>query len=194
MSHIFFIMWVSWAWKWTLIKALKELDGYDFHIPLSYKTRNIRSWEVNWVDSWFISKEQFFSEVQEGLFLEYAMVHGLDYYWTKFEDVIDNWLNLWKTVIKELDINWLEDLRTKRPDLDNIYTTIFLNIPNEVLEKRIEARWAFMSSDELQKRLNSAIIEEQKARILCDHMIDATKTPSEVLKEFLEILDKKTKN
>lgn len=194
MSHIFFIMWVSWAWKWTLIKALKELDGYDFHIPLSYKTRNIREWEINWVDSWFISKEQFFSEVQAWLFLEYAMVHGLDYYWTKFEDVIDNWLNLWKTVIKELDINWLEDLRSKRPDLDNIYTTIFLNIPNEVLEKRIEARWAFMSSDELQKRLNSAIIEEQKARILCDYMIDATQSPKDVLRDFLEILNKKTKN
>lgn len=194
MSHIFFIMWVSWAWKWTLIKSLKEVQGYDFHIPLSYKTRNIREWEVNWVDSWFISKEQFFSEVQAWLFLEYAMVHGLDYYGTKFEDVIDNWVKLWKTVIKELDINWLEELKSKRPDLDSIYTTIFLNIPNDILEKRIEARWAFMSNDELQKRLNSSIVEEQKARILCDYMIDATQSPKDVLRDFLEILNKKTKN
>lgn len=191
MGHIFFIMWVSWAWKWTLIKALKNLEGYDFHIPLSYKTRNIREWEVNWVDSWFISKEQFFSDVQEWLFLEYAMVHWLDYYWTKFEDVIDNWINLWKIVIKELDINWLEELRKLRPEFDEKYTTVFLNIPSDVLEKRIESRWAFMSNDELQKRLNSSDIETKKAFEICDHIIDATKTQREVLDDFLEILNNK---
>lgn len=191
MGHIFFIMWVSWAWKWTLIKALKNLEGYDFHIPLSYKTRNIREWELNWVDSWFISKEQFFSDVQEGLFLEYAMVHWLDYYWTKFEDVIDNWINLWKIVIKELDINWLEELRKLRPEFDEKYTTVFLNIPSDVLEKRIESRWAFMSNDELQKRLNSSDIETKKAFEICDYIIDATKTQREVLDDFLEILNNK---
>lgn len=191
MGHIFFIMWVSWAWKWTLIKALKNLEGYDFHIPLSYKTRNIREWELNWVDSWFISKEQFFSDVQEGLFLEYAMVHWLDYYWTKFEDVIDNWINLWKIVIKELDINWLEELRKLRPEFDEKYTTVFLNIPSDVLEKRIESRGAFMSNDELKKRLNSSDIETKKAFEICDYIIDATKTQREVLDDFLEILNNK---
>ncbi|MDP5038946.1 MAG: guanylate kinase [Candidatus Gracilibacteria bacterium] len=191
MSHIFFIMGVSGAGKGTLIKTLKNLEGYDFHIPLSYKTRNIREGEVNGVDSWFISKEQFFSEVQEGLFLEYAMVHGLDYYGTKFEDVIDNGINLGKIVIKELDINGLEELRKLKPEFDKKYTTIFLNIPNEVLKKRIESRGAFMSNDELQKRLNSAIMEEQKARVLCDYIIDATKTQGEVLEDFLKILNNK---
>ncbi len=119
------------------------------------------------------------------------MVHWLDYYWTKFEDVIDNWINLWKIVIKELDINWLEELRKLRPEFDEKYTTVFLNIPSDVLEKRIESRWAFMSNDELQKRLNSSDIETKKAFEICDYIIDATKTQREVLDDFLEILNNK---
>ena len=191
MGHIFFIMWVSWSWKWTLINKLKTLDEFDFHIPLSYKTRPIRENETNWVDAWFISKESFFSQVQSWLFLEYAMVHWLDYYWTKYEDVIDNWLNLWKIVIKELDINWLIELRKNKPELDSSYSTIFLNIPPEVLTQRINDRWAFMSDEELQKRINSSIIEEQKALELCDYMIDATQSKTEVFEKVLEIIQKK---
>ena len=120
--------------------------------------------------------------------MEYALVHDLDYYGTKFEDVIDNWINLWKMVIKELDIIWLEDLRKNRPELDEKYTTIFLNIPEKVLRERIEKRWAFMSDEELEKRINSAIVEERKAREICDYIIDATASEQEVLEEFLRII------
>ena len=119
------------------------------------------------------------------------MVHWLDYYWTKYEDVIDNWLKLWKIVIKELDINWLIELRKNKPELDSSYSTIFLNIPPEVLTQRINDRWAFMSDEELQKRINSSIIEEQKALELCDYMIDATQSKTEVFEKVLEIIQKK---
>lgn len=188
MWHIYFILGVSWSWKWTLIWNIKKQNLENLHIPLSYKTRTIRENEINWVDANFISREDFFAWVQSWEFLEYALVHDLDYYGTKFEDVIDNWINLWKMVIKELDIIWLEDLRKNRPELDEKYTTIFLNIPEKVLRERIEKRWAFMSDEELEKRINSAIVEERKAREICDYIIDATASEQEVLEEFLRII------
>lgn len=190
MGHIFFILWVAWSWKSTLISNIAKLSLPNVYNPISYKTRPKREYEQNWVDAWFLSKEDFFAQVNAWEFLEYALVHETDYYWTKFEDVLDNWINLWKIVIKEIDINWLEELRKNRPELDEKYTTIFLNIPEDILKQRIEKRWAFMSDEELKNRLNSAIIEEQKAIEICDFIIDATISEEEVLREVLKIIQK----
>ena len=187
MGHIFFIMWVSWAWKWTLIENLNK-SNLDLHIPLSYKTRQIRENEINGIDANFISKEEFFNSTEKWEFLEYALVHETDYYGTKFVDVIENWINKWKIVIKELDINWLKILRSQKPELDNSYTTIFLNIPNDILIKRIESRWALMTNDELTRRVNSATCEEKEAKEICNYIIDATKNPLEVLNEVVKII------
>lgn len=190
MGHIFFIMWVSWAGKGTLISSIKKWHTENIHIPLSYKTRPIRENEQNWVDAWFISREDFFAWVQSWEFLEYALVHDLDYYGTKYQDVFENGVDQWKIVIKEIDIIWLEELRQNKPELDEKYTTIFLNIPEDILKKRIEQRGAFMSNEELQKRLNSALIEEQKAREICDYIIDATQSPEQVFTEVMQIIKK----
>lgn len=151
----------------------------------------MRENEVNWVDAHFISKEEFFSWVQKWEFLEYALLYDWDdYYWTKFEDVIDKWINLWFIVIKELDINWLEELRKNHPEMDEKYKTIFLEIPIEILKERIEKRWVFMANEELERRKNTAVTETQKSESLCDYIIDATKTEEEILKEFLKIVEK----
>jgi len=190
MGHIFFIMWISWAWKWTLLKWLKDSD-FNFHIPLSYKTRNIRDTEKNWVDAYFISTEEFKQSIENHEFLEYAIVHGIDYYWTKYEDVIDNWIKKWKIVIKELDIHWLKRLKKEKPELDKYYTTIFLNIPVELLKSRIEKRWDNIFEDELSRRIWSAIMEEKEARLYCDFILDATQSPENVKKEVLQIIKSK---
>lgn len=187
MWHIYFIMWVSWSWKSTLISNIKKLKLNNVSIPLSYKTRPIREWEINWVDAYFISKEEFFLQVQNWEFLEYALVHEIDYYWTKYKDIFENWIESWKIVIKEIDINWLENLKKNKQELNWKYTTIFLNIPKDILEKRIEKRWIFMNNNELQKRINSSIIEEKKAKKLCDYIIDATVSEEEILNNFLKI-------
>lgn len=190
MWHIFFIMWISWSWKWTLINNIKK-TWIDFHIPLSYKTRNIRDTEINWKDAFFISKWEFFEWIEKWEFLEYAIVHETDYYGTKYNDVIENWIQKWKVVIKELDIHGLKRLKKERPEFDNNYTTIFLDIPSNVLPTRIMSRWDLITNEELYRRINSAIIEEEEAKTLCDFSIDATNSPDEVLKNFLKIVNNK---
>ncbi len=191
MGHIFFIMWVSWAWKWTLLKALKQEKWFNFHIPLSYKTRDIRWSEKNWVDAHFINVEEFKKSIENNEFLEYAIVHWLEYYWTKYSDVIENWIDKWKVVIKELDIHGLKRLQKEKPELKNDYTTIFLNIPVYILKERIKKRWDNISEDELFRRIDSAIMEEKEARLYCDYMLDAIQTPEDVKNEVLQIIKSK---
>ena len=188
--HIFFILWVSWAWKWTLIENIKQKNLENLHIPLSYKSRAIRNTETNHVDAHFISKEEFFHWIENHEFLEYAIVHETDYYGTKYGDVIENGIDLWKIVIKELDINWLKRLRKEKPNFDANYTTIFLDIPVDILKERIEKRWALMSDEELNRRINSAVIEEEEWKKICDYTIDATLNPDEVCERFLDIVNK----
>jgi len=181
-------MGISGSGKGTLISNIEAGAFPDIHIPLSYKTRPRRENEKNGIHAHFISKEQFFQDVKNGDFLEFALVHDLDYYGTKLADVLDNGVYQWKIVIKELDVNGLESLRTEHPELYSLYTTIFLYIPDDVLVKRIEERGAFMSDEELQKRLASALYEEHKAVEICDYIIDATQSKEAVLKEVLEIM------
>ena len=185
--HIYFIMWVSWAGKWTLIDSLKKRE-IDLHIPLSYKSRKKRDFETDWVDAHFISVNDFESSINNKEFLEYAIVHGIDYYWTKYDDVILNGIEKWKVVIKELDVLWLIRLIKDKPELEESYTTIFLNIPVKKLRERIEKRWEKITEDELIRREKSAIMEEQEARQLCDYMLDATQSPQKVLEEVLDII------
>lgn len=187
-GHIYFIMWVSWAGKWTLISGLKK-TWLDLHIPLSYKSRKAREFEVDWVDSFFISKDEFEQSIKDDEFLEYAIVHWTDYYGTKFVDVIENWVELGKKVIKELDIHWLKRLMKQHPEFRVKYSTIFLNIPLLKLRERIAKRWEDITESELLSREKSAILEETEARQYCDYMLDATQEPEKVLREVLDIIN-----
>jgi dephospho-CoA kinase len=45
-----------------------------------------------------------------------------------------------------------------------------------------------MNDEELERRINSAIMEEEEAKKICDYIIDATQTEEEVLDEVLSII------
>ena len=186
-GHIYFIMWVSWAGKWTLIDNIKN-QNLNLHIPLSYKSRPARDNETHWVDSYFISKDSFIDAIEAGEFLEYAVVHNSDYYGTKFEDVIENGIEQWKVVMKELDMNGFEKLLLEKPEFTGNYTTIFLDIPSSILQDRLETRGDRITWEYLKNRIASSIVESKKAQELCHHIIDATQSPEDVLHEVLSLI------
>jgi len=115
-------------------------------------------------------------------------VHQKDYYGTKYKDVIENGIKKGKFVVKELDLGGLKKLKTENPELDSLYSAVFLNIPKAMLRQRIEARGVFMSDEEYQRRLSSALLEEEALMKYCDYSIDATLSPEEVVEKFLEIV------
>ncbi len=182
---IYFILGISGSGKSTLISNLKKLNLPNLENPLSYKTREKRDFEIDWIDAYFLSKEEFKSWIDNWEFLEYAIVHGDDYYGTKWTQ-IDEALSSGKIVLKELDLNWLISLKENRKDL--VYKTIFLDLPISELENRILQRQSNIDKNELEKRLNSAFIEEENLRKLCDYDIDATLSEDEILEKVLGII------
>jgi hypothetical protein len=45
----------------------------------------------------------------------------------------------------------------------------------------------------LQRRIDSAIMEEQEARLHCDFMLDGTQSPEDVKNEVMQIIKSKLK-
>lgn len=189
---IFFIMWVSWAWKGTLIENLKNIHDERFYFPLSYKSRAIRETETNWGDAWFVTREEFEKSIKNWEFLEWAKVYGLDdYYGTKYSDIIDNWVNKWKTVIKEVDMEWLLIIKKERPEIEWKYKSIFLFVSPDIQLDRIKSRWSYMLETELEERRKTAIKEIEEAKMNCDYIIDTwDKSIETVLEEVLSIIKK----
>ena len=87
--------------KSTLLKEVyKEISDYYFSI--STTTRDPRVGEVDGVDYFFVSKEEFENDIKENNFLEYALVHG-NYYGTSLKP-INKALEEKKLVIFDIDV------------------------------------------------------------------------------------------
>jgi guanylate kinase len=187
-------MWVSWAWKGTLIGNLKRQKDLELTFIKSYVTRPMRKWEIEGNIYNFVSLEEFKRGVDFWEFLEYELNHWLHYYWTKHLDVVENWINKWKNVLKEIDIKWLKNIFKNNPKLKAHVTSIFLDISEETLVERIKKRWADMSDVELQNRRDSLKLEKKDSKIYCDYIIDTSNnTKEQTLEAVLEIIKKEWK-
>lgn len=190
-GHIFFIMWISWAWKGTLIENLKKQKEIDLFFAKSYVTRPMREWETDGNIYNFISLKEFELYIKNNEFLEYELNHGLNYYWTKYKDIIDEWINKWYFVIKEIEVKWLNNIFKNHPNLKKHITSIFLDISKKTLEERIKKRWAYMSDEELKNRIKSLKLEKKESKIICDFIINTTNnTKDDTLNETLKIIKK----
>lgn len=121
--------------KSTLLKEVyKEIDDYYFSI--STTTRQPRVGEVDGVDYFFVSKEEFEEDIKDDNFLEYASVHG-NYYGTSLKP-INKALEEKKLVIFDIDVQGHELVRNK---LDSIVTSVFITTPSlKILEDRLNSR------------------------------------------------------
>lgn len=188
--YVFFVCWVTWAWKWTLIKWLLEDKTLKLQFALSCKTRELRHWEKDWVDYIKLSFDEFKKQINAWEFLEYNFVHNQDYYWTRKVDIIDNWINKGKIIIKEIDMLVVPYLLEKMKDLRKYFSIIFLDLPIESIKDRMISRWEEINNKNYENRLASA--KKERANIwFVDYIIDATKPQNQVLNEFKEIIKSK---
>lgn len=185
---IFFICGITGAWKWTLIKGLLNDKSLNSKFVLSYKTREPREWEIIWKDYIKLSVEEFKEAIAKNEFLEYNFVHNQAYYWTKYKDVLEYWIDKWVNVLKEIDPlilpKILEEKKLSRED----FVIIFLHISSEILRERMLKRWDNVSWEDYKNRLKSAKKEEE-LQYLADYVIDATKSEREVLEEVRGIIE-----
>lgn len=139
----------SGAGKGTICKRLLEKNpnlGYS----ISATTRAPRTGEVNGVNYWFLSKEEFRKMISEDGLLEWAEVYG-NYYGTPAQKVKDS-LAEGKNILLEIDTQGAALVRKKFPE--GVY--IYILPPSlEELKRRIIGRGTD-SAESIERRLSCA--------------------------------------
>ncbi|MCX7913054.1 MAG: guanylate kinase [Thermodesulfovibrionales bacterium] len=131
---IFIISAPSGTGKTTLChKLLNVCDGLK--ISISYTTRKPRGKEINGVDYFFVTQEEFLKMIEANEFLEWATVHGNLYGTVK--KVIDDYIMEGRDVLLDIDVQGGKIIKNKIPDA----VAIFLLPPSlEILERRLKNR------------------------------------------------------
>src|SRR5436190_1115033 len=144
----------SGAGKTSVTKYLLEkIPQLGFSV--SATTRKPRSNEINNVDYYFISENDFHNKIQENDFIEWEMVYEGKYYGT-FKSELER---IWKeNKIPLLDIDVKGAIHVHE-QFDSNCLTIFIEPPSiEELKKRLQSRGS-ESLESLQTRLNKAVFE-----------------------------------
>ena len=134
--------------KTTLTKKIQQKYN-NFKISVSHTTRKPRSNEVDGVDYYFISEDEFKKLITENSFYEYAKIYE-NYYGT-LKDNVDSTLNE-NDILFDIDWQGTKQLsQYKKLRLIKIY---LITHNKEELKKRLLKRDK-SSSDNINKRFNS---------------------------------------
>jgi guanylate kinase len=120
---------------------------------VSATTRKKRKNEVEGVDYFFISEEEFKKKIQNSEFVEWELFY--DYYYGTFRNFIENCVNNGKPVILEVDVNGALEIKRIYPDAILIYIA-----PPSLEELLIRLKKRQTENEEdLRKRIERAKME-----------------------------------
>ena len=162
----------SGAGKGTIVKAL--LDQYaSIHYSVSATTRSPREGEVNGVNYWFVSREEFLHMREHDELLEWAEVYG-NFYGTPRRRVMEA-INRGHDIILEIDPQGAMKVKSGFPSAVFVY--IMPPSPRE-LSRRIIGRGT-ETQDAIRQRLNSVVTElgyihEYDYLVINDELTEAT--------------------
>lgn len=157
--------------KTTLCEGLlREFQGRIERI-VTTTTRQPRPGEVDGLDYYFISEEAFRSGIENGLFVEWAMVHGR-YYGSQLNHIL-GLLRTGVDLILNIDVQgaetFLKDPSVKKL-LPGCVHTIFIKPQSlDQIRERLEGRGSD-SEEEIRRRLKTAAGEIKLAPSF-DHII-----------------------
>jgi guanylate kinase len=146
----------SGAGKSSLIAKIIDHIGPTY-FSISTTTRPMREGEIDGVHYHFVGEEEFKRDVEQEMFLEYAVVHG-NYYGTSLGPVKQA-LKEGKLVIFDIDVQGHDAVQNRLAD---ITTSVFITTPTlEELKRRLYGRST--DSDEIiAKRIEMAKREVQR--------------------------------
>lgn len=179
-KKLFVLSGSSGVGKGTVLKGFLEKNP-DFMLSISCTTRKPRPGEIDGVNYFFISKEEFETCIQENKFLEWAEFAG-NFYGTK-KKYINQCLDEGKNVILEIDTQGALQVKKQMPEA----VLIFICPPSfEALENRLRGRH---TEDEatIQKRLEEVKKELERAekfdyKIVNDELEDAISRLEKIVK------------
>jgi guanylate kinase len=105
--------------KGTVRKALFNMPKHNLVYSVSMTTRDKREGEVDGVDYYFVSKEEFAKRKKEGKFLETAEFVG-NYYGTPL-DKVNEQLDMGNEVVLEIEVEGAIQVKRKVPDCVMIF-------------------------------------------------------------------------
>ena len=132
--------------KDTVINELLKKDD-KIIVSISMTTRQPRPGEVDGVNYYFVTKEEFEEKIRNNEMLEYAQ-YGSNYYGTPKEPV-KAWTDEGMTVILEIEVQGATKIKELQPDV----CTMFLMPPSfHTLRTRLEGRQT-ETQDQIAQRL-----------------------------------------
>lgn len=149
MGTLFVIAAPSGAGKTTLVNALLAALP-DIQVSISHTTRPKRPAEQDGVNYHFVARPEFDGLVAQGVFLEYAPVHG--HFYGTSHHWVQQQLQAGIDVILEIDWQGAQQIRKKFPASVNIF---ILPPSRHLLEVRLQTRNQD-NSDVIVQRLAAA--------------------------------------
>jgi guanylate kinase len=170
-GRLFVISAPSGAGKSTICKAvIDKIPNLTYSV--SFTTRKPRGKEENGIDYHFVSIDEFLVGIQEGIWAEWAQVHG-NYYGTS-ANLIDEILNSGSDVLLDIDVQGASQIVQRYPES----ITIFIMPPSVVVLRERLLKRATDSREDVEQRLVNAEHEMAQARnfhhvIINDRLNDA---------------------
>ena len=139
--------------KSTLCKMLLGNLEDNFGLVISHTSRERRPGEQHGEDYYFLSREEFQTNIEDDAYLEWAEVHG-NFYGTP-RDQVDRFLEMGSNVLLEIDVQGGLQVRGK---IDRAIL-IFISTPTfDELSKRLKGR-ATDSDEVIKTRIHNANME-----------------------------------
>lgn len=157
-KKLFVISGCSGVGKGTVLKEFMKRNSDNFVLSVSCTTRKPRPGEVDGVNYFFLTKEEFEDCINKDKFLEYAQFAG-NYYGTK-QKYIHQRFDEGMNIILEIETQGALQVKKKMPEA----VLIFIAPPSfEELEHRLRGR---NTEDEetIKKRLDFVKIELERSK------------------------------
>lgn len=143
--------------KGTVLGRVREQHP-QIWLSVSATTRKPRPGEVDGVNYFFMTEQEFLAKEDAGEFLETADVFGLAHYGTPVKPVVEH-LEQNIPVILEIDIQGARSVKQRAGELGLDVMTVFIAPPSfEELERRLIGRGT-ETPEQQAKRLETAKIE-----------------------------------
>lgn len=149
---------VAGAGKDTIKRELIKRMENVVSLP-SYTSRPIRPGDIEGETYCFVSRDEFERMINDGELYEYD-VHHNNYYGSS-KKLLNDKIDSGKVIVKDIDVNGTEKLKELLKNETKV-VTIFLRVPKDELQRRLEERVDKPSPAEIKLRLNRFDYEESR--------------------------------